>query len=317
MAAPTRKILSRHRRAANIPFLMTERDLRLLEAVDRYRYLRTGQIHRLIFPECRSVQSARRRLKYLFHNRFLGRITPYIRPGEGSGETAYFLDRAGAELLRLQGIEPVTPPSTTQVGHAFLSHALDLSEFRVHLERALTRRPDITLKRFTSDFELKAVTKKAVRGKQNRLSAYKLYDEFTPPGAGPAAEKKRFFIYPDALIILEKQVAAKVFRQLLFLEIDRGTEPLTEIRKKVTGYHFYSALNIFRKFGEVDRFLVLFQTSSRRRAANVRDTLIGHKGAGLIWVTDVSRVTETTVLTEPIWQDENGNMRTVLVQPAS
>lgn len=308
------KPLSRSRRERRVAFLMTERDLRLLAAVDRYRYLRTGQIHRLVFPECRSVQSARRRLKYLFHNRFLGRITPLIRPGEGSGETAYFLDKVGAALLRSHGIDPVTPPSTTRVGHAFLSHALDLSEFRVHLERALTRRTDITLNRFTADFELKAVTEKPVRGNETRLSLYTLYDEFTSPGGTSA---RRFHIYPDALIVLQKRAASKVFRQLLFLEIDRGSESLTKIREKITAYHLYSALGIFRKFGAFDRFLVLFQTNSPRRAGNVRETLLGHQGASLVWVTDAARVTEETILEGSVWRDENGNRRALLAKPAS
>ncbi|MBI5186178.1 MAG: hypothetical protein HZA01_10705 [Nitrospinae bacterium] len=61
--------------------------MEILKAVNRYRYLRSGEIERLIFAENGTTQSAHRRLKYLFHNHYLGRIQPLIRPGKGSAET--------------------------------------------------------------------------------------------------------------------------------------------------------------------------------------------------------------------------------------
>ena len=93
-----------------------------------------------VAPENKSIQSTRRRLKYLFHEGFLGRISPFIQVGQGSAETAYYLDKAGINFL--QEYEEVFVYSESgQVKHHFLNHALDLSEFRVNFEIALKNHP--------------------------------------------------------------------------------------------------------------------------------------------------------------------------------
>lgn len=293
------KPLSRYRREGNVSFVLTARDVDILRAVNRCRYLRTGQIHRLVFPDCRSNQSARRRLKYIYHNQYLGRIAPFTQAGQGSGEMAYFLDQAGAEFLRDVGKEPLSLPRNHRVRHAFPWHALDIADFRVHLECAL--------RRFTADFELKEPTKSAIGNKR-----YRLYDEVLHP-----INKQRYVVYPDALIILQGKGEHQGFQRLFFLEIDRGTAPLGAIRDKVIGYNLYRRLGIFKKFGRFDRFRVLIQTSSQKREANIRTALTDQEGADLVWVTDVSRVTEKTLLEAEIWQDEKRHLRSVLKRPSA
>ena len=89
-------------------FLLTERDVEILRALNRCRFLQTGQINRAVFPGNATLQSARRRLRFLFHHGFVGRIQLYAPPDGGSAETAYHLDAAGAAELDARG-EDVHP----------------------------------------------------------------------------------------------------------------------------------------------------------------------------------------------------------------
>ena len=286
--------LSKHtRKKDGLNFVLTDRDIEILRAVNRCRYLRTSQIKRIVFPQNTTLQSTRRRLKYLFHNKFLGRITPFIQIGQGEGETAYYLDKAGGELLKEYGDELYSYSQQNQVRTQFLNHALDLSEFRINMETALKSHPIIELYRFTCDFELKEYTLKAMGRK-----IYKLYDEVIHP-----INRQRHVVYPDALIILKGKGEYDEFQKVYFLEIDRGTESLSVIRDKVIGYNIYHKQKIFNKFGAGDVFTVLLQTSSEKRAENIRKYLVDQEGAELVWVTNVQQVDENSIISSPIWQD--------------
>jgi hypothetical protein len=299
----TKAYLPKHERATKrVAFVLTDRDVEILRAVNRYRYLRTGQIRRLVFPENTTEQSARRRLKYLFHNGYLGRVMPFVRVGEGSSETAYYLDRAGRDILQQGGEEIAAYAAGGQVKHQFLDHALDISEFRVHLELALADHPAVEIHRFTADFEVKAHTTDAV-GKRR----YKLFDEVAHP-----VSKESYVVYPDALIVLRGKGSLEQYQRLYFVEIDRGTEGLNVIKDKIIGYSLYLKQNVFAKFGKFKGFVVLFQTNSKKRADNIRHFLTGVDGAELVWITDASQVTQETIATAPIWQDHERKARAIL-----
>ncbi len=287
-------------------FRLTDRDIEIIHAVNRYRYLRTGQIQRLLFPENGSIQSCRRRLRNLsdLGHRYLAKIEPYVQIGKGSAETAYYLDKQGEALLKEFGnpLISYTRRSSGQVKHHFLDHALDLSEFRLVLERALLHHSTITLHRFTADFEIKEHTQTAL-GKKS----YKLYHELIHPH-----HPQPFIVYPDALIILAGKDEHHSKQRLYFLEIDRGTEGMKVIRNKVIGYALYSDQRVFAKFGKFARFRVLIQTHSEKRTENMRKALIGTQGESLVWITSVPRVTEETLLHASIWEDTQGQSHPIL-----
>lgn len=296
--------LPKHERAGKpVAFVLTDRDLEIFRVVNRYRYLRTGQIKRLVFPDNTTEQSTRRRLKYLFHNGYLGRVMPFVRIGEGSSETAYYLDKAGRDLLEQAGEEVGGYASGGQVKHQFLDHALDISEFRVNLELALADHPAVEIHRFTADFEVKGQTAGAIGKKR-----YKLYDEVTHP-----VTRAPFVVYPDALIVLKGKGKHEDYQRLYFLEIDRGTEALNVIKDKVIGYSLYLKQKVFAKFGKFDKnFVVLLQINSKKRAENIRHFLTGIDGAELVWITDTSQVKQETIATSPIWQDHELKTRAIV-----
>ena len=295
--------LPKHERAGkSVAFVLTDRDIEILRAVNRYRYLRTGQIKRLVFPENTTEQSARRRLKYLFHNGYLGRVMPFVRVGEGSSETAYYVDKAGRDILQQAGEEIAAYATGGQVKHQFLDHALDISEFRVHLELALADHPTVEMHRFTADFEVKTHTANAI-GKRR----YKLFDEVAHP-----VTKESYVVYPDALIVLKGKGSLEQYQRLYFVEIDRGTEGLNVIKDKIIGYSLYLKQNVFAKFGKFKTFVVLLQTNSAKRAENIRHFLTGIDGAELVWISEAGQVKQETIVISPIWQDHELKMRTIL-----
>ncbi len=295
--------LPRFERQPGVPFVLTERDIEMLKVINRYRYLRTGQIKRLIFPDNASLQSTRRRLRGLYHNGYINRMVPFVRAGHGGAEVAYYLDRKGDAALRDLGIEVLRPTKTGQVRPTFLLHALELSEFRVNLELAIQQQDDLSLHRFVADFELKS----HVRGKRKSRRDFRLFDEVQHPATG-----REYVVYPDGLIVLKAARNDREKRALLFLEIDRGTEGLRVIQEKFIGYRLYHQQGRISKFGKFARFRVLFQTTSDKRAANMAAALHDYEDSEMVWITTREKVTASSLLTSPIWRDTAGGEHALL-----
>jgi hypothetical protein len=289
-------------------FRLTDRDYDILRALNRFRFLRTSQVSRLLFPETATPQMARRRLRNLADPayRYAGRIQPYVQIGNGSAESAWYLERGGEELLRALGEELVAYPrrQTGRVKHQFLAHALDISAFRLALELALNKHPGVALHRFTADRELKRQVAAALGP-----GAYQLYDQVTDPRAIRGCT---YVVYPDALVVLRGRGEFAGAQQLYFVEIDRGSEGLGVLRDKVIGYGLYRELHVYRKYGDFSGFRVLLQVPSPRRAENLRQALTGLQGGELVWITDGVRVTEQTLLSAPIWLDHRGERQAIL-----
>jgi hypothetical protein len=294
-----------------IPLQLTSRDLAVLRAVNRYRYLKTSQIQRLLFPEAATLQTTRRRLRKLAHPAwgYLGRISGSAQAGDGRPEMAYCLGEAGAALLNGMG-EPLVPyPCSRPAGggrHLFLEHALGISEFRVSLELALREQPVIALQRFVHEDELKTHLRRGIK-----KDAYKLYNRLPHPRT-----QREYVVHPDALLVLAARGQPAKDKQkkqrLFFLEVDRGTEPLRVIRDKVIGYQLFRQSGAFRKFGDFADFLVLFVTNSERRVRNLRETLTDVPGEADVWIAQDTKISKDTVLKGAVWLAHDGQFCAVL-----
>ena len=292
--------VSSREKPEKIPFRLTDRDIGILESLDRYRYLRTGQIHRLHFSENGTMQSARRRLKYLYREKMVGRVIPYVQLGQGTPETAYFLDRAGEDYLRQEKDHvPRLWRRSKRVKHQFLQHALDLSEFRLLWESGVSQIDKLSMESFVADFEIKSKSNKG-------LDKYELYNKYYHP-----VNAKPYIVYPDAKIILKWKGDKQDYYKLYFVEIDRGTEELERIRDKVVGYNLCNLRKTY--FNEqVNNFRVLIQATSEKRAKNIRAALTDMEGSSLVMVTDKNKVSSESILQHPIWLDlENKSQRLV------
>ena len=280
-----------------------ERDLGILEALARYRYLRTSQISRLLFPENRTIQSARRRLKYLFHAGLVGRIQPIMGVQDGPGEIAYYLDRKGRGLLNEDAFPAYSHKNHVKPG--FLNHALDVSEFRLCLELAIQPLEDISLHRVVADYELKSHAEQAIGRRR-----YRLYDEVVDPVA-----RRTLTVYPDLMFVLKADHGPeKVFQRLFFVEIDRGTEGLRVISDKLAGYHLYKSEKVYRKFGDFNDFRVLIQTNSAKRQQNIQMRTREFSDVVTVWTAMDSLVTSTSILKDKIWENPDGEPAAILRQ---
>lgn len=279
-------------------FIFTDRDLLILKALNNYRYLKTSQIKRLVFADNSTLQSTRRRLRFLENHRFISKVTPFFQLGKGKPELAYFLDKTGVDYLTELGLSSKFWRKAKDVKHIFLEHALDLSDFRINLELALEQKSQVFLDTFIADFEMRAQSDKSL-GK-NR---YKLYSKVLHP-----INRESYVVYPDALIIL----SSGHHKQLYYLEIDRGTEGLKQIRDKLIGYNLFYKKELFKKYGDFHGFKVLIQTSSPKRALNIRNTLLEQGGESMVLVTSVEQVSQDSVLTGHIWIDDNNQKKSLL-----
>jgi len=279
--------------STNKNFQLTDRDIKIIEYVNDYRYLQTGQIHRLCFANNSTMQSARRRLRILNRFGYLGRVEPYYQIGKPRPDTAYYIKKKGCDLLSGMGIVPKYW-SKPKVKQQFLQHAIELSEFRIVLEAALED-TDIELTKFIADFEIKPQIDNSF-GKHR----YKLYSEIKH------INKKSYVVYPDALIVLKVNDREGLYA----FELDRGTESITTvIRNKIIGYNLYHKKQLFKKYGNFPGFKVLFQTNSPKRAKNIREILTDQEGENLVLITSSDQVNKDTILNKPIWMDHNHEKR--------
>ena len=282
-------------------FQFTERDGQIIAAVARYRFLTTSQIWRLIFPENTSAQSARRRLRYLRQGQFLRHVRPPLT-GKGQEDSVYLLDKAGNAYAQNMGFDFPKYGRFKETSLPFLNHALALSEFRLVVELSLENHPIVGLHKFVADFELK--TGQAHLKGQYR---YRLFDTLDDPTTGES-----YTFYPDAVIVLSGKGEHAKSKRLYFVEIDKGTETLTIIERKLRACELAAQSHMVTKFGAGQKFRLLFQVPSPQRKEHFLSRFSDHPLANDVWVTSAADVTPESVLENPIWQDLNSQQRAIL-----
>jgi hypothetical protein len=275
----------------------------ILHALNRFRYLRTGQVHELLFSENTTIQSARRRLRNLYHHGLIARAQPYVQVGKPAPEITYYLDRKGRNVLREQGIEEVHLwRKGGEVKYHFLEHAIALSQFRIHLEKAVAAMDDVELELFIPEFEMRRAAEDYAGRKR-----YLLFREAFHP-----VHQQNFVVHPDALIVLSRQVQGSKRHLMLCLEIDRGTEGLEKIRDKLTGYQLAKEQKLFRPIADIPNFFVLFQAPTERRATSIFHGLVDHVGADITRVGSAEEITAETILSANIWRDAEGKRKAIV-----
>ncbi len=264
-------VLPRSRRMPDeVPFALTRRDVAILRDVWRNRLLTTSQIETLRRAD--EEESSRfvsrltltRRLKGLFHHRYLRRI---VRPSaSGSQEPVYVLDREGARAVSLamemDGISAEVRsllPSRLPRAQG-LEHLLLITQARVAFSCAcaLGGEPEDTLQ--------------LLEWKGSDAARFQVGVEV--PGSRKAIQSVT--LLPDAAMALRVRSGGKRSRHVAFLEADRGTEPLATLVAKARAYH------AFWKSGGFERayhappgagFWVLLTVPSKARAASLLKAL--------------------------------------------
>lgn len=259
---------------------LTDRDGQLLANLARHRYLSISQIQRLHFP---SEQTTYRRLRALKEAEL---VESFSVPG--INEAILYLTKEGAEKATacLSENVPAKIISETPKDYYYLKHFLAINDFWIGLRQASQNSP-IKLKEFIPDY----YGEKTERGGLIKL----IRDTVTDP-----ASSEQISHTPDAVFVLEKEGKPALF----FLEIDRGTEVVSDQQKGVLkGLRFYLSYLLSGEYQRYSKefglspfkgFRTLFVTTSEERLQNIREAsqtlFFPSKAKRFIWLTTFDEI---------------------------
>jgi hypothetical protein len=294
----------RFERGGNPPAIeLTERDIEIIQAVHKYRFLDSDQIGLLVGG---SRQNLLRRLALLFQHRHLDRPRSqleYFSPIRNR-PLVYGLGNAGADMLSERFSIPRKKIDWQVKNQAakrlFLRHSILTADVTVKLETACRRVGDT---RLINGYDILQQCPIATRQKQNpfRWSVRFLHDG-SPLSLG---------IDPDDIFGLEfrgeQQGRGPAF---FFLEADRATMPVersgferTSIFRKMLAYHESWRQGLHERHFGISRFCVLFVTTSAERIETMIESnrhFNARKGSAQFLFADASILKSPTPLMHPV-----------------
>ena len=275
---------------------ITDRDIRVVHSIYRYKYLNGSQIQRLHFP---SETTRNRRLRRLIEE-------DLVEPFEilNIPERIFRIARKGARLVASRlGVETDdllwTASTKKPKDYYFMRHFIKLNDVRIALEMAANKGP-VSLRGFIPEYY----------GKKERSGSVTKY--VRDATFGIANPHEHIPHTPDGVFALEKGGSPALF----FLEVDRGTETLSNPQKGVLkmvrfylgylangGYQSYS--EDFKTEEDFTSFRALIVTTSAERVENMRSAASSlpqqmHRGLQALWCTTFDQLTPRTIFT-PIW----------------
>jgi hypothetical protein len=300
-------IRRKHRSLSARPFRMTERDMRVIDSVHRYRVLDRNQVERLYFASPgMNTNQAIERLKFLYEHGYLERLyRPQYPPQVQSIHLAntrrgpvYRLAAGGAKLLAEERGLPMRQfnywrnsddrdSQRSLITDQFIEHMVTLADIRIAVEHAAIVAGG-TIEIWRDEVELRRM---------------QTWDTIV---VEPAPKSKSCVkVTPDGYFVL---TTAGGQRGYFFIEADRGTESIKERwRQKLLGYKGMLSTGIFHKrYGAHPgtAFRVLVTTPTIWRAQNIHAATTRYGAAelaSLFLCAPISDVTSKDALRAPIW----------------
>ncbi|MGD9786195.1 MAG: replication-relaxation family protein [Hyphomicrobiaceae bacterium] len=289
VAQPRCRYRPRRRRSGNpLPLQVTPRDIDILRAVARFRFLNSGHITTLLPGSARNMRA---RLKLMFEHGLLDRPEcqyDTYRPGGCSAEIVYALADKGARMLAKTGHPEIAgiaawSQKNRAAGRPFLEHTLAVADFAVSLHASVRSRDDIVL---LDDAALITRFPAPTCDLPNplRISVPVILD----------GTRHVIGIEPDYAFSLGLPALRQ--RANYLVEIDRGTMPIERsglaassiLRKLITYREIWRSGLHTSQFGW-RKFRVLTVTTEAERAKHMRECALRHLGptdASLFWFTD-------------------------------
>jgi hypothetical protein len=278
--------------------ILTERDHALISDIYKYRYLSVSQIEKLHFP---SKRTAYRRLSVLGDGGYLQNFTVPNIP-----ERIYCLARKGADLVASSLGVTITElqwSATTRApkDYYFLRHFLEVNDFRIVLTSGC-REASIDLVGYIPEYF-------GTRTAQGGLKKY--IKDVVCDIQTPTYEISHT---PDAVFALAKNGKPALF----FLEIDRGTEVVSDAEKGVLkSFRFYVNCLLREQYHRYEKdfhtgpfkgFRALVITTSQERVDNMRRACsqlnVAQKAKQFIWLTTENSITSQSIF-QAIWQSSD------------
>jgi hypothetical protein len=180
----------------------------MLQAFVPYYELTNKQLNRVVYRGDGEAV-VRRTTKKLFELGLLNRLT--IPTETGTRELLYSLSTRGIRYLREEMGLDVSHRKTDPIKIYFIEHTRAINDFLIAAQH-LARRDLLAVEGVLHDQELKR-----------------------NPFVVRTAKEKRLVIWPDAWVHFRWTTARGPKHSRVWLEIDRGTEPIARIRQKVRG----------------------------------------------------------------------------------
>lgn len=276
-------------------FKFTERDSELLVDLYKHRFLTARQVKRLHFP---SMQTVYRRLRALQAARYVASFAV-----ANIDESIFMVSPMGlqavAEVLgvdrdQLKWSETKAKPRD----YYFMRHFLAINDFRITLKSACES-SGIRLLGFIPDY----YGEKSEKGVITKYIRDVICDV--------SVDGREVSHTPDGVFALERDGKQALF----FLEIDRGTEVISDsskgLSKALTFYAEYLVSGKYQRYasdfsvGPFKGFRTLLVTSSSDRIENIRSAAsalpVSEKAKQFCWLTTFDHV-ESKGLLQPIWK---------------
>lgn len=221
------------------------RDIKILEALYRYRLLTTSQLGSLFFS---SQNRAERRLRQLYDAELIERI--YRPVAIGSAELLYVLDKEGVNLVAKElGIDRGEVQTARTRAKAlkplFLDHFIEVNQFRLSVTLAApVHHHHLIFWKY--DHELQN------RNRQGVLISDRVTD--------PEHPTQKIPVTPDGFFGLETPRGNAYF----FVEVDRATMDNPRFKRKMRGYARYWLDGVYEEKWGYKTFRVLTSTTPRR-----------------------------------------------------
>ena len=257
---------SRFRRSASDTLVLTERDIDILKALERHRFLTTD--HLLVLTGGSSRQGLSRRLRTLYDAKFVDRPKAQLLAMSYAAKRpmVYALGNEGADLLsnRFQMRLPdiYWTEKNRRVKEKFVEHTLGIADFLVALEVACRKAGNIRL--LTKDDILTAAPEKTRRKRHPfRWQTRVHWDN----------QWHQIAIVPDAVFGLHYTDRPEGKNKAYFMvEVDRGTMPVTrrDVRqssfaRKLHAYADSHTRKLATELFGIGNFRVLTVTTSQDR----------------------------------------------------
>jgi hypothetical protein len=299
--------LPRFRRASESPaFRLTDDDVEIIRQVAQHRLIRSTHIASLVG---RSLDRTNDRLRRLFHAGYVDRPRAQLDrfPTDGSAPMVYSLADRGARLLcQREGLCCGTGEwsrKNREAGRPFIEHQIEIVDFQVALQRAVSQRSDVQL--ITAE-EMIAASRQQ-KGRRGALFA--LRAKLSHQGWVREAS-----VVPDLVFGLQLTSGKRLN---FMVEIDRGTMPVrrsdpdrTSFEQKMRVYLTAHATKQHERQLGWKNFRVLAITTAQRRMQSMKEALVGLRvpgspGASLLLFSTLDEIRAGGPLAAR-WADGNG-----------
>jgi hypothetical protein len=255
--------------------ILTHRDVRVLQAVFRFRLLSRDQIRRL--GPFGSITRVNTRLAALVNQRLLARKRVPIIPGHGDAQTLYFLLAGAAQVLAMDSTTVMRLSRTiARWDSRQVAHVLAANQVLVDLVEALRAARETTLLDFRTEPELRTQF---------------LDRQLVPDGWVAWIQDGR--------------------RYNGFLEIDLHHEGLGQWRKKVLDYLAYAEAGHHTELFRFKAFRVFVVAKSRTRLDHLRK--VAQPAGRLFLFATFDELRPDTIL-QGVWEQAAATDRTTLMQ---